>query len=237
MWWVANSVQISTQDRKPTHKFRILHSPIPQFNTTHRTIGWDVIGQPRLEQYLCPPIYFASTTGLLPTMRTAVFPFHKCSSLSIQAPASVPVIQTRSPPVVLMAASAPAVSPPVPCRSISYSPIHFLPVGPCQPIVFLMTASTISTGEFICLLLWLWVIATVPIFYPVYQSSSSFSNTASWIPWVYTARTTRKQVAYIVCISCLKFHATSFAILVAATEFAVLPLHSIPLGLFLCSFI
>lgn len=170
-------------------------------------------------------------------MRTAAFPFPKCSPLSIQAPASVPVIQTRSPPVVLMAASAPAVSPPFLCRSISYSPYIFYLLGPVSPSWFLMTASTISTGEFICLLLWLRMIATVPIFYPVYQSPSSFSTSASWIPWVYSPRTTRKQVAYIVCISCLKFHATSFAILVAATEFAVLPLHSIPLGLFLCSFI
>lgn len=160
-----------------------MHNPaIPQFNTTHRTIGWDVIGQPRLLQYLCPPIYFASTTGLLPTMRTAVFPFPKCSPLSIQAPASVPVIQTRSPPVVLMAASAPAVSPPFPCRSISYSPYIFYLLGPVSPSWFLMTASTISTGEFICLLLWLRMIATVPIFYPVYQSPSSFSTSASWIP-------------------------------------------------------
>lgn len=39
-------------------------------------------------------------------------------------------------------------------------PLHFLPVGPRQPVVvlavFFMTASITLTGEFVCLLLWLW---------------------------------------------------------------------------------
>lgn len=77
----------------------------------------------------CLPIYLPLTTGPLPVMRKVVFLFPKCSFLSIETPASVPVIQTRSPPVVLMTASAPAVSPTDPCPSLSYSPYIFYLLG------------------------------------------------------------------------------------------------------------
>lgn len=70
-------------------------------------------------------------------------------------------------------------------------PLHFLPVGPRQPVVvlavFFMTASITLTGEFVCLLLWLWwsLLYLLSTFHPLYQSSSAFSTAASRISWVY----------------------------------------------------
>ncbi len=138
--------------------------------------------------YLCPPIYLSLTTGPLSVMGKAVFLFPKCSVLSTETPASVAVTQTRPPPVVLMTASAPAASPPVPCLSISYSPYIFYLLG--QPVVvlavFFMTASITLTGEFVCLLLWLWrsLLYLLSTFHPLYQSSAAFSTAAS-VSWVY----------------------------------------------------